>query len=106
MEENVKECENCGCHFIAKRSTARFCSAACRQQNHKKKRGEPSSLYEIKENAYKDGYRACYRDFCKKTEQHPVNIRVKLLEGEFLTLEIAQEKLSFFAKIRRCFRKK
>ena len=106
MERNVKECDNCGSYFIAKRSTAKYCSSACRQQSYKKKKGEPSSLYQIKENAYNDGYRACYRDFQAILKEYPHGIKIKLLEGEFLSLEKKEEKLSFFAKIVRFFRGK
>lgn len=31
----IKNCEVCGVQFIAKRSTARFCSNTCRQRNFK-----------------------------------------------------------------------
>lgn len=31
----IKRCEYCGREFEAKRSTARFCSGACRQRHHR-----------------------------------------------------------------------
>jgi hypothetical protein len=31
----IKRCEYCGREFEARRSTARFCSAACRQRHHR-----------------------------------------------------------------------
>lgn len=36
----IKRCEICGREFVARRSTARFCSNRCRQRNHQRRHPE------------------------------------------------------------------
>ena len=101
--QEKKNCLNCGKLFKPKRSTALFCSSACRQQNHKKKKGESVSFEDVKNIEFNKGFMACFVAFQREINLHKdLKIEIELLSDDSgFDIKLEKQKSLFFERLKR-----